>query len=167
MYTQRQKGIFQMKRLMGILMAMTLCAGVGLAQAKAKGDGKMKAERNAEMDELKQIENDWVGAQKAKDGDKLGEILDDRWAGIGTDGKSTTKAEAVAHLKMTGYSLESIEMGPMRVRIFGNMAVVTGTDTEKSSEAGKDTSGKYVWTDVFIKRDGKWKAVASQDTKLP
>jgi hypothetical protein len=156
-----------MKRLMGLLLTMTLCAGVALAQNKGKGDGKMKAEREAEMDELKQIEKDWTDAQKAKDGDKLGGILDDRWIGIGTDGKSTSKAEAVAHMKMPGYSLDSIEMGPMKVRIFGNMAVVTGTDTEKSSEGGKDSSGKYVWTDVFIKRDGKWKAVASHDSKLP
>jgi ketosteroid isomerase-like protein len=154
-----------MKRLLGTLLTMTLCAGVTLAQTK--GGGKMKAEREAEMDELKQIEKDWNDAQKAKDADKLAAILDDRWIGIDNDGRSTTKVEAVAHLKMAGYALESIDMGPMKVRIFGNMAVVTGTDTEKSSEQGKDTSGKYVWTDVFIKRDGKWKAVASQDTKLP
>ena len=156
-----------MKRLMGMLLTVTLCAGVVLAQGKGKGEGKMKAERAAEMDELKQIEQDWVDAQKAKNPDKLGEILDDRWSEIGPDGKSTDKATALAHLKMPGYSLDSIELGPMKVRIYGNMAVVTGSDTEKSSEAGKDTSGKYVWTDVFIKRDGKWKAVASQNAKLP
>jgi ketosteroid isomerase-like protein len=167
MYTQRQKGISAMKRFIGLLLTMALCAGVTVAQTKGKGDSKMKAERQAEMDELKQIEKDWTDAQKAKDSDKLAEILDDRWIGIGVDGKSTTKAEAVSHLKMPGYSMESIDFGPMRVRIFGNMAVVTGTDTEKSSEAGKDTSGKYVWTDVFVKRDAKWKAVSSQDTKLP
>jgi ketosteroid isomerase-like protein len=156
-----------MKRFLGMLLTMALCAGVTFAQAKGKGDGKMKAEREAEMDELKQIEKDWVDAQKAKDADKLGDILDDRWMGIGTDGKSTTKAEAVSHMKMPGYTMDSIDLGLMKVRIFGNMAVVTGSDTEKSSEAGKDTSGKYVWTDVFVKRDGKWKAVSSQDTKIP
>jgi hypothetical protein len=30
---------------------------------------------------------------------------------------------------------------------------------------GKDTIGKYVWTDVFIKQNGNWRAVASQSTK--
>jgi ketosteroid isomerase-like protein len=127
----------------------------------------MKAERAAEMDELKQLEKDWVEAQKAKDPDKLGEILAEVWVGIGTDGKSTTRSEALAHLKMPGYSLTSYEMGPMRVRLFGNTAVVTGSDSEKSMEAGVDSSGKYVWTDVFVKRDGKWKAVASHDSKVP
>jgi hypothetical protein len=58
-------------------------------------------------------------------------------------------------------------MGPMEVRLFGDTAVVTGSDTETSTAEGKDTSGKYIWTDVFVKQGGKWKAVASQSTKAP
>ena len=41
--------------------------------------------------------------------------------------------------------------------------MVQGSDTEKSSYKGKDTSGKWIWMDVFVKRDGKWVAVRSQD----
>ena len=61
----------------------------------------------------------------------------------------------------------TIEMGPMKVRIFGNTAVVTGSHTEKSMENGKDTSGKYVWTEVFVKQNGKGRAVESQWAKVP
>jgi hypothetical protein len=31
---------------------------------------------------------------------------------------------------------------------------------------GKDSSGKYVWMDVFVKRDGKWRAVRSESTMV-
>jgi len=44
---------------------------------------------------------------------------------------------------------------------------VTGSDTEKSREYGKDSSGKYIWTDVFVKQKGMWRAVASQSAKVP
>jgi hypothetical protein len=44
---------------------------------------------------------------------------------------------------------------------------VTGSDTEKSKEHGKDSSGKYIWTDVFVKQNGKWRAIASQSAKVP
>jgi hypothetical protein len=54
----------------------------------------------------------------------------------------------------------------MKVRVFGNTAIVTGGDTEKSTYKGKDSSGKYVWTDVFVNRNGKWQAVASESTKV-
>jgi len=40
----------------------------------------------------------------------------------------------------------------MKVRFFGDTAVLTGSDEEKSSYKGKDTSGRYTWTDVFVKR---------------
>jgi len=121
---------------------------------------------SATADDLRRIENDWVDAQKTRNADKLGEILADSWVALGWDGRRTDKAKALAEMKTPGNSLDTIEMGPMTVRIFGNTAVVTGSDTEKSMENGKDTSGKYVWTDVFVKQNGKWRAVASQSTKV-
>jgi ketosteroid isomerase-like protein len=158
-----------MKLLMGTLLMMALCAGtpVGQAQDKAADAKKPAAPGNAAADELKQIENDWTDAVKTKSAEKLGEILADGWVGLGWDGKTSNKAKALADLKAPGNSLDSFEMGPMKVRIFGNTAVVTGSDSEKSAENGKDTSGKYIWTDVFVKQNGKWRAVASQSTKVP
>ena len=56
----------------------------------------------------------------------------------------------------------SITTGKVQVRVFGNTAVVTGSDDEKSSRRDMDTSGHYVWTDVFVNRQGRWQVVASQ-----
>ena len=157
-----------MKKLMTTLVAAALCAGTVLAQPPAKADAKKPASSsNAAVDELKQIENDWTDAQKTKNADKLAEILAGNWIGTGWDGQSSDKAKALADVKSASNSLDSIQMGPMKVRLFGNVAVVTGSDTEKSKEYGKDSSGKYVWTDVFVKQNGKWKAVASQSAKVP
>jgi hypothetical protein len=157
-----------MKRLTVTLSMMALSAAMLLAQPQTKATAAKKpaAAPNAAVDELKQIENDWVDAEKTKNADKLGEILADGWAELGWDGKKTDKAKALAEMKTPGNSLDTFEMGPMTVRIFGTTAVVTGSDTEKSMEDGKDSSGKYVWTDVFVKQNGKWRAVASQSTKL-
>jgi hypothetical protein len=50
--------------------------------------------------------------------------------------------------------------------VLGSVAVVQGTNTEKSTTTdGKDSSGKYAWMDVFVKRDGKWVIVRSQSTE--
>jgi uncharacterized protein (TIGR02246 family) len=158
-----------MKRFTVTLLMMALSAGMLLAQAQTKAADTKKpaASANAASDELKQIENDWVDASKTKNAEKLGDILADNWVALGWDGKRTDKAKTLAEMKTPGNSLDTIEMGPMTVRVFGNTAVVTGSDTEKSMEDGKDTSGKYVWTDVFVKQNGKWRAVASQSTKVP
>jgi ketosteroid isomerase-like protein len=157
-----------MMKLTTTLLATALCAGLALWQTPAiAADSKAPAASTNNADELKQIENDWVAASKAKDANKLGEILADGWVGLQWDGKTIDKAKVLGNLKAPGNSLDSIEMGPMNVRFFGNTAVVTGSDTEKRMDKGKDTSGKYTWTDVFVKQNGKWRAVSSQNTKVP
>ena len=115
---------------------------------------------------VKQVEHDWVAAVKAADGSKLGQILADDWIGVGYDGKAATKAGILADLKSGALKLESFEFGPMNVKVLGSVAVVQGSDTEKSTTNGKDTSGKWAWMDVFEKRGGKWVAVRSQSAKV-
>jgi ketosteroid isomerase-like protein len=111
---------------------------------------------------VKQLERDWSGAMKARDIDKLSQILADDWSGLGYDGAKATKKEFLNDVKSGASKLESFEFGPMEVKVIGTVAVVQGSDTEKSSTKGKDTSGKWVWMDVFVNRDGKWQAVRSQ-----
>jgi ketosteroid isomerase-like protein len=148
-----------MKSFTTKLLMTALAAGLVFSQTPVRAASV--------SDELKQLENNWTAAAKTKDATKLGAILADSWTGIEYDGKMIDRAKALADLKVAGNSLDSIDMGEMTVRVFGNTAIVTGSDVEKSKEAGKDTSGKYVWTDVFVKQaNGKWQAVSSQSTKV-
>lgn len=146
-----------MKKLVGAVLLVSACVGLAFAQAQtppAKGPSVAEA--------VKQLEHDWVDATKAGDTDKLGQILADDWAAIGYDGSKQTKQSYMADWKSGKSKLESFEFGPMDVKVMGSIAVVQGSDTEKSTTNGKDSSGKYAWMDVFAKRDGKWVAVRSQ-----
>jgi ketosteroid isomerase-like protein len=113
---------------------------------------------------LKQMERDWGNAQIKKDYAAIDKILADDWVGIDYDGKVVAKAKMMEDMKSGSSTLTSEELGPITVRVFGNTAVVTGSDTEVSTDRGKNSSGKYVWTDIFVLRNAKWQAVASQST---
>jgi ketosteroid isomerase-like protein len=115
-----------------------------------------------DVETLKQLERDWTAAQKAGDVEKLSQIIADDWTGLGYDGAKSTKQQVLNDVKGGQSKIASIELGPMDVKLIGAVAIVQGSDTEKSSFKGKDTSGKWVWTDVFEKRNGKWQAVRSQ-----
>ena len=55
----------------------------------------------------------------------------------------------------------------MKVRVFGNAAVVTGRTTIKGGKyKGKDISGQYRFTDTWVKRNGHWLCVASANTRV-
>jgi ketosteroid isomerase-like protein len=147
-----------MKKLVGAVFLVSACVGLAFAQAQTPPPAKGPSVAET----VKQLEHDWVDATKAGDTDKLGQILGDDWAAIGYDGSKQTKQSYMADWKSGKSKLESFEFGPMDVKVLGSVAVVQGSDTEKSTTNGKDSSGKFAWMDVFAKRDGKWVAVRSQ-----
>ncbi len=150
-----------MKKLAGAFLL--ICASVGLVYGQAMTmKPAAKPAAPSVSDSVKQLERDWSEAMKAKDVDKLATIVADDWAGIGSDGTKSTKKEYLASIKNGDFTLASFEFGPMEVKVIGSTATVQGSDTEKSTTKGKDSSGKYVWMDVFANRNGKWQAVRSQ-----
>jgi len=95
--------------------------------------GQAKSQASGTADAIKQLERDWVNAQKAGDVAKLGQILADDWMGLGFDGTKTTKKQSLDNIKSGANKLESFEIGPMDVQVIGTTAIVQGSDTEKSS----------------------------------
>ena len=116
---------------------------------------------------LLQMERDWMEAIKNRDKFTLERILADDFMSISWDGKTFNKAEGIAANLATDSKLDSYTLDPLKVRIFGDAAVVTGGDKEKSSFKGKDTSGQYAWTDVYVKRNGRWQAVSTHSSRFP
>jgi ketosteroid isomerase-like protein len=148
-----------MTKLFGVFLLAGACLGPVYGQAT-------KSTASATGEAVKQLERDWSEAQKAHDIDKLTQILADDWSGLGSDGARSTKKQFLDDVKSGVNKLESFEIGPMDVKVIGTIAVVQGSDTEKSTNKGKDTSGKWVWMDVFVNRDGKWQAVRSQSAMV-
>ncbi len=154
-----------MKKLIASLLIAF--AGVGLAFADTPSPTAAAATKEPSVSEtIKQLEQDWTDASKASDVSKLDQIMADDWVGLGYDGRRETKQTVLARVKSGKDTTESIENGPMDVKVLGSVAVVQGSDTEKSTTNGKDSSGKYVWMDVFVKRHGKWVAVRSESTMV-
>jgi ketosteroid isomerase-like protein len=110
---------------------------------------------------MKQLAQDWGDSIVAGDVEKLARILADDWSNFGASGKPMGRDSFLDSLKAGKHKLESFELGPMDVKVLGDVAVVQGIVTEKRTDDGKDTSGKFVWMDVFVKRADKWVCVRS------
>jgi len=156
-----------MKNFAGTLL---VCCCVGLIFVQAQTPSAAAPAQTASVsDAVKQLEHDWADAAKTGDIDRLNQIVADDWIGIDYDGTKETKAGYLRDVRLagaTGSSIADYEFGPMDVKVLGDVAVCQGSDAEKSSTRGKDSSGKHVWMDVFVKRDGKWVAVRSQSAMV-
>jgi len=115
---------------------------------------------------IMQVERDWGDALTKRDMVALDRILGDDHSVTTKDGSVLTKAQELANYKSGESTNELSDFDPMKVRVFGDTAVVTGGHREKSQYHGRDTSGHYRWTDLFVKRNGRWQAVASQLTRV-
>lgn len=118
------------------------------------------------VETLKQLERDIGDAMVVGDIDKLNQIYADDWADIGSSGETTTKETLLGDFKSFHDKLESFELGPMDVQVFGNVAVAHGSVTEKRTRDGKDTSGEFAWMDLLEKRAGKWMVVRSAGARV-
>ena len=81
-------------------------------------------------------------------------------------GMMMNKAQLIAMFKSGDLKIESSKIDGMKVRRFGNTAIVTYTTMDKGMFKGRDISGQYRWIDVFVKTGAKWKLVAGQGTPI-
>ena len=130
------------------------------APGKASGRGQNTAEQ-----ELLQIEKDWCAAAIKKDAGALGRILADDYTGVSSRGIVLTKAQELADVTDKESTVTVCSDSFVNVRVYGDAAVVTGLGTRTGSYKGVPYTGRQsVWTDTFIKKDGRWQCVASQAT---
>ena len=121
---------------------------------------------NPVQDTLIKIEHDWGNAMVKGDVDAFSRCVGDDWVLTYSDGTLVTKPIAQADLKEGALRNESFQLDDLKVRVYGDAAVVSGLITEKSKFRDKDTSGQRRFTDVFVKRDGRWQAVASHESDV-
>ena len=140
-----------------VAVVVLLMSFVASAQAPAKGAA-------GDREQILQIERDWIQSFVTMDVAANERIVADDFLGTEPDGKRITKADIVAEVK-TGEALASNHLNEddVTIRFYGQTAVVNGSESWKQKD-GK--TGRFIWTDIFVKRNGKWQVVASQDLEV-
>jgi hypothetical protein len=62
-------------------------------------------------------------------------------------------------------SARDCKLGEVKIRFFGdNLAIAYGSESRvKTSREGKDSLETLIWTDTWLKRDGRWQIIAAED----
>lgn len=117
---------------------------------------------------LMQLERDIGQANIRRDKAFFEKIEADEFIFTDSGGGITTKAEDVASLdKPPGdFRLVSYDVDEMKVSLYGNTAVVTGRTTTVSKGKDRDVTSRSRFTDVFVKRGGRWQLVAGHSSRI-
>jgi ketosteroid isomerase-like protein len=110
---------------------------------------------------LAKKERDWANALVKGDIAFTEDLLADDYVGTAPDGRRLTKTQTLDEFRAGAFKSESMVVDRIKVRVFGDTAVVTLDQTEKSRYQGRDIIGRSKWTDIYMKRNGKWQLVAN------
>ena len=119
----------------------------------------------AEEKALIQIEQDWATAMLKSDVAAMEGFLAKEWT-YNSDGQVMNRAQTLAEVKSGAYRLASMELSDLSPRVFGNVAVVTMTAVMKGKYKGSDIPGPTRSTDFFVKRDGRWQTISTQNITI-
>jgi ketosteroid isomerase-like protein len=97
----------------------------------------------------------------------LEKALEDRFTLTDSSGVITTKADELAAVRKGDPSYEIFRNSEMKVRLYGDAALVTGVTTVKGASGGKAFQTALQFTDTLIRRDGEWKIAASHVSPAP
>jgi ketosteroid isomerase-like protein len=120
---------------------------------------------SAVTQELEGIEQQLAATWKKGDCSAWGAMLAPEWSVIDITGAVMTRAEALQVCRAPRAPIETVKIDDLSVRMFGEAAVVTGRTTATIGGA-KPATLTLRFTDVFIRRAGRWQVVASQATRL-
>ena len=92
----------------------------------------------------------------------LERIFADDYVQYNEEGKAFTKREVLNNFETGAIRYPSIVSTGRTIRVFGDSAVVHGSESDEVEADGRRSSVRYVYLDVLRKCDGEWKLVASQ-----
>jgi len=116
--------------------------------------------------QVKQLERAWNEAESRHDVAAVTAIVGDTLSYIDFDGSVMNKAEYLRDVTKTAYQADHLYDEGLKVTIYGNAAVVNGVYRETGTSKGKKYVHRVRFTDTWIKQNGVWRCVASQNTLI-
>jgi ketosteroid isomerase-like protein len=144
--------------LLVVAVMLSLCL---VTPAQKTKDSNLSIE-----EQIKSIEEERNRAILSGDAATLDRMTADDYTFITLRGELRTKAEIVKGFQSGAFKYESRTISEVKVRVFGDTAIVTGRSTQKGEENGKDYSGEYRFTRVYIRDKGHWMTEALQTTPI-
>lgn len=148
-----------------ILFAAGLCLFFGPGTARPLW-GLPHHDNHALHKEIEALEWQWRDAMVGNNVSVMDHLLADDYIGISANGTVETKAQELAQSKAGTLRIQSLDLSDLKVRVFGDTAVVTSKAQLTGINGQSDISGNYRYTRVYNKRLGQWKIVSFEASRI-
>lgn len=127
----------------------------------AEGQATNDKSRAGLEEHLKSLVRQWDEAIVKRDAATLDHLLADEFEFVG----GVKKAAYLNSIKtQAADAMTSAVSTNLQVLVYDNTAVVTGLDTISGQNKGQPYTSKWLYTDVWVKRDGRWQCVRTHSS---
>src|SRR6266513_2088537 len=152
-----------MKIILAIALLIIAASSFAYGQTDARAaSGNAKVEQ-----EIRRLEREWFESYVRGDRAAFDRIVADDAVITYGNGKVGNKSEAIAEIKAPADASYSLTSDDVQVRVYGETAIVTGRVTEKGTFNERSLNSQSRYTDIWVRRDGRWQVVGAQSTRLP
>jgi ketosteroid isomerase-like protein len=120
----------------------------------------------SDQDTLIELEQKWNAAFQSRDATFIETLLDDDFVVTYDDGARGDKAKELSLAAAFNQQIDSSRLDEFIIKVYGNTAVVLFTLHLVGPVNGTPTPITYRYVDVWVNRDGVWKCVTSQSTRV-
>ena len=114
---------------------------------------------------IREGEKQWAESVATGDTVVIVRILADDFIGVDPDGNQYDKPTMVKETATAPKYFLSNHLNDVRVTFYGTTAVAQGDETWV--KRNDSSIGRFVWTDTWVRRKGKWQIVAAEDLIAP
>src|SRR6516162_9045589 len=109
-------------------------------------------------------ERQWAESVATGDTSAIERILADDFIGVDPKGHLYTKQQMIDETRNAPKYFVSNRLNDVKVRFYGNTAIAQGSETWEKRSGER---GRFVWTDTWLQRNGRWQIVAAEDLIAP
>lgn len=121
----------------------------------------LRAQDSPDVSTIRGLETKWAEAYKARRFDVLSSLIADDYVITYEDGSVYGKVGLISETAQPNKHVDISEFSDLRIRVFGDTAVVTGNYHERGESGMKHYDYNDRFTDVWIRSQGKWQLIAS------
>ena len=158
----------QLRRFARSPHALLLALALALAPWRAVAAQRWRDTTDAGPQEraLFRIEAEWSRAVIARDAAAIRRVVAPEWVYSDESG-TMSREEGVKAFTAGPDTVTQSGNERMRAIVYGNAAVVTGILWMSGRNATGAFRNRYRYTDTFVRINGKWRCIASQDYLIP
>lgn len=120
-----------------------------------------RAQESSEAATVRALELKMLDCYKLRQVEVFASVLDEDFVITFEDGSTYSKTGYLSYSASSSTHVEIAEITEMKVRMHGETAVVTGVYHEKGIDAQKTYDYRDRFTDIWMKKAGKWRLVAA------